>query len=153
MSKERGTALMTHDIDENDVATVLDAVHRGYRDRAPGAIAEHYAPNAEIYDLAPPLAHPIDAKEIGDWLAGWGAPVERTFRGMNITVRGDMAFCHGLAHVGTRTKGGDDVSWWMRITICLLRQDSVWKIVHEHSSVPFYMDGSFRAAIDLTPVG
>ena len=24
-------------------------------------------------------------------------------------------------------------------------------IVHEHESVPFYMDGSFRAAIDLKP--
>ncbi len=24
-------------------------------------------------------------------------------------------------------------------------------ITHEHSSVPFYMDGSFKAAIDLKP--
>ena len=26
-----------------------------------------------------------------------------------------------------------------------------WKIMHEHSSVPFYMDGSFKAAVDLKP--
>ena len=26
-----------------------------------------------------------------------------------------------------------------------------WKIAHEHTSVPFYMDGSFRAAVDLEP--
>jgi PhnB protein len=26
-----------------------------------------------------------------------------------------------------------------------------WKIVHEHSSTPFYMDGSYRAAVDLKP--
>ena len=26
-----------------------------------------------------------------------------------------------------------------------------WKVVHEHSSVPFYMDGSERAAVDLKP--
>jgi PhnB protein len=26
-----------------------------------------------------------------------------------------------------------------------------WKIAHEHDSVPFYMDGSFKASIDLTP--
>jgi hypothetical protein len=25
------------------------------------------------------------------------------------------------------------------------------KIAHEHESVPFYMDGSFKAAVDLTP--
>jgi ketosteroid isomerase-like protein len=26
-----------------------------------------------------------------------------------------------------------------------------WRIVHDHSSVPFYMDGSYRAAVDLKP--
>ncbi|WP_446719495.1 hypothetical protein [Inquilinus sp. OTU3971] len=26
-----------------------------------------------------------------------------------------------------------------------------WVIVHEHESVPFYMDGSLRAAVDLKP--
>jgi hypothetical protein len=26
-----------------------------------------------------------------------------------------------------------------------------WAIVHEHVSVPFYMDGSYKAAIDLKP--
>lgn len=26
-----------------------------------------------------------------------------------------------------------------------------WKIAHTHSSVPFYMEGSYRAAVDLHP--
>ena len=26
-----------------------------------------------------------------------------------------------------------------------------WKITHQHNSVPFMMDGSFKAAIDLKP--
>lgn len=26
-----------------------------------------------------------------------------------------------------------------------------WRIVHQHESTPFYMDGSFTAAVDLTP--
>ena len=26
-----------------------------------------------------------------------------------------------------------------------------WRIVHQHESVPFYMDGSYRAAVDLKP--
>jgi ketosteroid isomerase-like protein len=30
-------------------------------------------------------------------------------------------------------------------------EHGAWKIAHEHTSVPFYMDGSFRAAIDLKP--
>jgi ketosteroid isomerase-like protein len=46
---------------------------------------------------------------------------------------------------------GQHAEWWQRITICLRRIDGIWKIVHEHTSVPFYMDGSYRAATDLKP--
>jgi ketosteroid isomerase-like protein len=58
---------------------------------------------------------------------------------------------HGLIHVSTHMKSGEDAAWWMRATVCLARQSGQWKIVHEHTSVPFYMDGSYRAAIDLSP--
>ena len=43
------------------------------------------------------------------------------------------------------------LSFWMRDTICLNRVSGAWKIVHLHSSVPFYMDGSLRPAFDLQP--
>jgi hypothetical protein len=26
-----------------------------------------------------------------------------------------------------------------------------WTVAHEHTSVPFYMDGSLKAAVDLAP--
>jgi hypothetical protein len=29
--------------------------------------------------------------------------------------------------------------------------DGSWRIVHEHNSTPFYLDGSLRAALDLRP--
>lgn len=40
---------------------------------------------------------------------------------------------------------------WFRATVGLRRGDGGWTIMHEHTSVPFYMDGSFKAAIDLQP--
>ena len=36
-------------------------------------------------------------------------------------------------------------------TLGFRKIDDEWTITHEHSSVPFYMDGSFKAAIDLKP--
>jgi ketosteroid isomerase-like protein len=39
----------------------------------------------------------------------------------------------------------------MRATLCFVRKGGGWKIVHEHTSVPFHMDGSFQAALDLKP--
>jgi ketosteroid isomerase-like protein len=32
-----------------------------------------------------------------------------------------------------------------------LARGGAWQIVHEHISTPFYMDGSLKAAVDLTP--
>jgi ketosteroid isomerase-like protein len=40
---------------------------------------------------------------------------------------------------------------WFRATLGFRKIDGKWTITHEHSSVPFYMDGSFKAAIDLKP--
>jgi SnoaL-like domain len=47
--------------------------------------------------------------------------------------------------------GGEDQDMWYRTTMCFQRIGERWRIVHDHSSVPFYMDGSYRAAVDLNP--
>ena len=51
---------------------------------------------------------------------------------------------------GSRTSG-EQTDVWVRQTFCLRRVNGAWRIVHEHASVPFYMDGSYRAAVDLKP--
>lgn len=49
------------------------------------------------------------------------------------------------------TAKGEKVDLWFRATLGFRKIAGQWKIVHEHSSVPFYMDGSFKAAVDLKP--
>jgi len=52
----------------------------------------------------------------------------------------------------TGTKAdGTKVDLWFRATACLARRAGTWKIVHMHNSVPFAMDGSGRALLDLKP--
>jgi ketosteroid isomerase-like protein len=43
------------------------------------------------------------------------------------------------------------IDFWLRDTFCPKRHGDRWRIVHMHSSVPFYMDGSLRPAFDLAP--
>ena len=52
--------------------------------------------------------------------------------------------------MGTK-KDGEKVDLWMRCTAGLRRLGGAWKITHQHTSVPFLMDGSFKAAVDLKP--
>ena len=86
-----------------------------------------------------------------DWFPTFQGPVGYEMRDLNITTGDDVAFCHSLNRIsGTRTNG-ERTDVWVRATICYRRIDGKWMVMHEHVSVPFYMDGSFKAAVDLKP--
>jgi ketosteroid isomerase-like protein len=46
---------------------------------------------------------------------------------------------------------GEEVELWFRVTACFRRDEGQWRITHMHNSVPFAMDGSAKALIDLKP--
>ena len=54
---------------------------------------------------------------------------------------------------GVRPPRGASESFtlWFRVTLGLRKIDGRWLVTHEHESVPFEMDGSFRASIGLRP--
>jgi ketosteroid isomerase-like protein len=139
--------------DEAAIRGLIEAVNRAHYDKDAAAIAAAYAPDALIYDLAPPLSHRgTDPQQKKAWLATWEGPVERESRDFQIAISGDFALCHGYYRLGgTPKSAGRSISFWMRATVCLHRQQGAWQIVHEHTSVPFYMDGSLRPAFDLQP--
>jgi ketosteroid isomerase-like protein len=66
-------------------------------------------------------------------------------------VGDEVAFSHNLNLIsGTRTNG-EETDVWVRVTACYRKIDDKWMVAHEHISVPFYMDGTGRAAVDLKP--
>lgn len=114
-----------------------------------------YAPEVMYFDLPPPLRfvgrQGQDATGLARWFESWTGPIGLEHRDLSITADGDVAFTHGLVHMtGTRTDG-TTTDVWVRQTLGLRRIDGAWKIAHEHTSVPFHMDGSERAALDLKP--
>jgi PhnB protein len=105
-----------------------------------------------LYSMGSPLAaDQASAEEVDAWFDSWRGPIGYEVRVLDIAADGDIAFCHGFARVtGTRTDG-ETVDLWFRLTLGLRRAADGWTIVHEHESVPFSMDGSGRAAVDLKP--
>jgi ketosteroid isomerase-like protein len=143
---------MNLDSDDAEIEAVLRSVRQGHYDKDPAAVGTQFASEAVIFDLAPPLGHKFNVPDLAAWLDTWDGPVSLESRDLVIAANGDLAFCYGLCKVSTRTKpDGEPAEWWQRFTVCLRRIDGIWKIVHEHTSVPFHMDGSFRAAVDLKP--
>jgi ketosteroid isomerase-like protein len=114
-----------------------------------------YAPQVVQFNLAPPLGGSVDGHDpapLTQWLGGFEAPPRRTATQVEITVSGDVAFATSIDSMTATPKGGDaPFTLWYRVTLGLRLVDGEWLIVHEHESVPFYMDGSLRAAVDLEP--
>lgn len=139
--------------DESAIVAVIEAMHRANHDKDAAAFAAQFAPSAELYNLAPPLVHHgIDVEEKQAWFDSWSTPVDIESRDLRVTISGDLAFCRGFLHLSGTKKGAEgSVRFWMRTTLCLERDGGSWKIIHEHTSVPFYMDGSLRPAFDLKP--
>ena len=139
--------------DEADIRALIEIVRKAHHSKDAAAVAAQYAPDAAVFKLAPPLSHRgMDLQELQAWLDTWEGPVDQESRDLTITVSGDLAFCHGFLHLGG-TKNGvrQPISFWMRATVCLNRDGGAWRIVHEHTSVPFYTDGTLRPAFDLKP--
>jgi ketosteroid isomerase-like protein len=144
-TKSVGTA------DEQEIATLIDRRKTGHRDKDAAAITAPYAPDVIIYDLAPPLLHRgIQTSEVEQWLSSWEGPITIDTEALNVSVDGALAVAWGLSRMRGR-QGEVDQDLWYRTTIVLQKVDGRWQIAHEHASVPFYMDGSYRAATDLKP--
>jgi ketosteroid isomerase-like protein len=118
----------------------------------PGVMS-HYVPDVLSFDLAPPLQHRGDAigRGLAEWFPTWDGPIGYEIRDLSVTAGDDVAFCHSLNRLTGRRTSGEATDVWLRSTVCFRRIDGRWKAVHEHASVPFYMDGSYRAAVDLKP--
>jgi ketosteroid isomerase-like protein len=119
------------------------------------AVQAYFAPSVVSYTLAPPLRQtddPHDPAPLEAWLATFQAPPEREVTQLEIVADGDVAYTTSLDRM-TATPVGSTESFtlWYRVTLGLRRIDGRWLITHEHESVPFAMDGSLRALVDLQP--
>lgn len=129
------------------------ALHAGDAER----LAAISTPDVVRTDLAPPLVQPVlgpeeSAAALRAWLATFDGPVTVEHRDPTVVADTDVAFVHSLTSMTATPAGADEpFTLWFRSTYGLRRVDGVWLIAHQHESVPFHMDGSFAAAIDLTP--
>ncbi len=141
--------------DQVAIQALLDARHRALLARDAKAVAATWTPDIRVFDLAPPLQSIGAAPEeesLRGWIASKQGPIEEQLQNVRITCGDDVAFATALARLRTTEAGGGAThELWMRVTLGLVRDADGWRMAHIHGSVPFQMDGSLRAAIDLRP--
>ena len=95
-----------------------------------------YSDDAVVFNVKPPY----QVNSVEDWRRVWETSLSHfpvsfgtEMRDVTISVSGDLAVAHYLL----RFSGLPGSQAWIRETVVYKRHRETWKIVHEHSSVPF----------------
>lgn len=144
--------------DHNEITSIGDLIegrNAAIRSKDADLTLSFYDPEVVLFDLAPPLAtagaQALNRADLQGWFDTWNGPIQYELRDFQFRTAGDLALAYGLVCLGGDKIGEGSVVVWVRQTVALTRGLRGWRIAHEHTSTPFYMDGSFKAAVDLRP--
>jgi ketosteroid isomerase-like protein len=141
--------------DKKAVMELMERYAKALHEKDAGALAATYADDSVLYEQAPPLQ--VDAKEIKDpkwyapWFDTWEGPIDSIPYNPTLKVDGDLAVCYALFNTKGVKKPDTKIDMWSRSTMVFTKQNGDWKILHVHHSVPFAMDGSEKALLNLKP--
>ena len=139
---------------EAQIRALLDDWVTAIRAKNVERAVSHYAPDVVSFDLAPPLdfrGREAIRRSLEEWFPTFHGPIGYEIHDLSVTVGGEVAFSRSLNHITGMRTNDEHTDVWVRVTICYQRSGGSWVITHEHVSVPFYMDGSYKAAVDLRP--
>ena len=139
--------------DEAEVRSVIDAVAGAVRAGDVDALLAQCAPNLATFDLVPPLKHegPTAIRRLwSKTLAGFQPPLEYDIHDLDLVIGADVAFSRSLNRLGGQRADGTRTSSWLCTTLGFCKMGGRWRIMHEHTSVPFDM-GTGKALLDLRP--
>ena len=137
-----------------EIRALVEDVRKALHDRDVDRLLTFYRPDFLSFDLAPPLEHrglDLMRKNTREWFQTFTGPVDVEVRDLAVTAGDGVAFSTALHRITGPRTNGEHTDVWVRATIGYRKIDGRWKVVHEHLSVPFYMDGSVKAAVDPRP--
>jgi len=141
--------------DEALIRALREELANAIRARDADSVTSHYAAETVMFVLAPPLQFKGDEgpgkNGVKEWFSTFQGSIGYEIRDLNITTGDTVAFCHSLNRISGTRSDGEETDIWVRETLGLRKIAGEWKITHQHQSVPFYMDGSNKAAVDLKP--
>jgi PhnB protein len=140
---------------EIEIRALLDDWAQGRRTKDAIRVLSHVAEDEVQFLMSPPLQYSGDnawnRDKLEAWFATFEGPIGFEIADLRVAAGDETAFCHFLSQMSAVAVQGGAFSVWNRVTLGLRKIGGRWRIAHVHESVPFYMDGSFGAAIDLTP--
>lgn len=143
---------MSKQDDMKEIRNVIEDWAAGLRAKDASRVKRHGADDMVQFSLAPPLvADPDGPYGLQKWFDTWKGGIGYEIHDLEIVAGDGIAFTHSLNRLSGTKIDGERPDMWFRQTLGFRKVGGVWKIAHEHESVPFLMDGSDKAAVDLKP--
>ena len=138
--------------DEHEIRALLDARQDAIRSKNVEKTCACFTDDAVFFSLAPPLREDSPrAEALESWFGTWRGEIGNEIKDLQIVVGADVAYAHCFGRFFGTKVDGETPDVWYRETLGFRRERGQWLITHAHESVPFYMDGSDKAALDLRP--
>lgn len=139
---------------EAEIRTEIANWAENIRQKNASALASHFTSDPVRFDLAAPLQTTMCVeKNALEWFATFQANIGYEIRDLSISVDGDLAMAHSFNRITGTKVDGEEADIWFRETLGLKKIDGRWLIAHMHESVPFSMDGQYKAEVNLKPPG
>ena len=135
------------------VQAVLDSRVEASRARDIDRLMSLYAPDIVYFDIIPPHRFTgADAvrRNFLRWFAEYQGDIQLETHHLDVVVGDDVAFANMLHPDSGTRRSGQDVTVWVRASVCLRRIDDRWLITHEHVSFPID-PGQWSAVVDAAP--
>jgi uncharacterized protein (TIGR02246 family) len=103
------------------------------------AIMRAYTPGVRVFDVEPPREYLGADAYRADWsafMAGAAGPLNFTLTDLNVEAEGDLAWSTSIQSWTWTDPQGASHSLTSRVTDVYRKRGGVWRIVHEHVSVP-----------------
>jgi uncharacterized protein (TIGR02246 family) len=147
------TGMTTAAPDAVEIHALIEERVRAVRAKDVERLMAGYADDVFTFDVVVPLSNAgarAVRKRVSEWFASFETPIDYEIRGVSLSVAGDVAFDHHLTRVRGTNRAGAAIDMWFRETVGWRKRDGRWKVVHQHSSVPFDMVTG-QARLDLQP--
>jgi uncharacterized protein (TIGR02246 family) len=126
--------------DESEIRRLMNEWREALCAKDADRMVAHYAPHVLLFEVTPPYQHKGPETYRANWQACFPhlpPSLGSETREMAVTVKGDLAFAHGLHRLTDKITGKAATCGWVRVTVCFQRREGRWQVVHEHASVPF----------------
>ena len=136
-----------------DVMAVLDSRVEAVRAKDIDRLMSLYSPDIVYFDIIPPhqfIGAAGVRRNFLRWFDEYQGDIGLETHDLRVAAGENVAFAHMIHPDSGTRRNGEDITVWVRSTVCLQQIDGQWLITHEHISFPINPE-NWSAIVDTTP--